>query len=187
MRQANVVVSVMMPSRQITLALLLLLSSLLVMAAPPDDMAAGIAAYNRGDVVEAMRRFQVAAEAGHAPAQARLGYILDKAEENEQAVKWYRRAAEQGDADGEHGLGQMYATGEGVKRDMTQALRWITRAAEKNHLPAITALAATYEKGAQEVAPDPERARHWYQRAADLGDKPSIQRLARAHRQGELG
>lgn len=156
-------------------------------AAPADDMALGLAAYNRGDVVEAMRWFRQAAEAGHAPAQARLGYILDQAEENAEAARWYRRAAEQGDAGGQYGLGRMYAAGEGVTRDIKQALVWITRAAEQDHLAAITALAAIHESGVNGSVPDKELARRWYERGAELGDQRSIQRLVRAYRNGELG
>ena len=41
-----------------------------------------------------------------------------------QAVKWYRLAADQGDADAQSNLGLMYANGRGVPQDHVQAHKW---------------------------------------------------------------
>ena len=46
-----------------------------------------------------------------------------------EAVKWYRRAAEQGDADGQMWLWGMYHDGEGVPKDEVEALKWVLLAA----------------------------------------------------------
>ena len=40
------------------------------------------------------------------------------------ALKWYRRAAEQGDAISQYNLGVMYGFGEGVIQDYVQAHMW---------------------------------------------------------------
>ena len=85
-----------------------------VLAGPQDDYSAGRKAYLAGDVRRAMPPLKRAADAGHAPAQSLYAYILDKAEYNEEAAQYFRRAAEQGDADGQYGLGILYAAGEGV-------------------------------------------------------------------------
>lgn len=42
-------------------------------------------------------------------------------ENRKEAVKWYRKAAEQGDADAQHNLGSMYKNGRGVSRDLVEA------------------------------------------------------------------
>ncbi len=109
--------------------------------------ARGDVAYNRGDVLDAIQWYRKAADLGDSHAQVRLGYIYDKAEENEQAVIWYRKAAENGDLAGQHGLAQMYATGEGVTRDTALALSMMEEAAEQDYVPSILVLAATYENG----------------------------------------
>ena len=44
----------------------------------------------------------------------------------EQAISWYRKAAEQGDAYGQALLGQMYAAGLGVEQSDSQAYTWFT-------------------------------------------------------------
>ena len=47
----------------------------------------------------------------------------------EQAVAWYRLAAEQGHAAAQNNLGAMYESGYGVKKDMALAREWIGKAA----------------------------------------------------------
>jgi TPR repeat protein len=45
-----------------------------------------------------------------------------------QAVAWYRKAAEGGDALGMNNLGVMYETGRGVPKDLNEALAWYGKA-----------------------------------------------------------
>ena len=122
----------------------------------------------RGDLITGMGLLRKSAEAGHAPAQARLGDILDKAEEDKEAVAWYRKAAEQGNAAGEFGLGMEYASGEGVPKDMEQAREWVLRAAEQGHQSAVETLAMAYRIGGLGLAPDAGQARIWGERAESI-------------------
>lgn len=159
-------------------------------AAPEDDFREGSEAYRTGDVVRAMALLRKPADAGHAPSQALLAYILDKAEFNEEAVAYYRKAAEQGDAEGEFGLGTMYASGEGVKRDLSEARKWITRAAEKNHASAVVTIAHAYMQGGlgiEEAERNGVAALGWIRRAADAGNVPAMETLALAYRRGTYG
>ena len=48
-----------------------------------------------------------------------------------EAVRWYRRAAEQGDADAQVNLGFMYDEGRGVPQDDVQAHKWYNLAASR--------------------------------------------------------
>ena len=50
-----------------------------------------------------------------------------------EAVRWYRKAADQGDADAQFCLGVMYYNGNGVKQDYAEAVRWYFKAAEQGH------------------------------------------------------
>jgi TPR repeat protein len=117
------------------------------------------------DLPRAMKLLENAAGQGYAPAQVRLGYLLDKAEFNEASVEWYRKAAEQGHAGGEYGLGYMYAIGEGVEKDVEQARTWIMRAAEKNHLPSVVMLAEAYKNGGLGLPQDMEQSLFWENKA----------------------
>ncbi|UCD67126.1 MAG: sel1 repeat family protein [Betaproteobacteria bacterium] len=149
--------------------------------------ARGDVAYNRGDVMDAIQWYRQAADLGDAHAQVRLGYIYDKAEENEQAVAWYRKAAEQGDPAGQQGLAAMYAAGEGVTRDIDHALSLMAEAAEQDFLPSILLLAATLERGADGVSIDRALSLKYWRQAAELGDQQAMLRISKAYRNGELG
>ena len=48
-----------------------------------------------------------------------------------EAVKWYRLAAEQGDANAQYNLGLMYDNGQGVPQDYAEAVKWYRLAAEQ--------------------------------------------------------
>lgn len=120
----------------------------LVVAGPVEDTAQGEAALREGDLITAMQLFRKAAESGHGPAQARMGDMMDASELNTEALQWYRKAADQGEPAGDHGLGRMYAEGKnGVPRDVAQALTHFQRAAQKNFAPALIALAAAHRSG----------------------------------------
>lgn len=130
-------------------------------AGPQQDTETAEKEFARGDMVAAMTLWKKAAEEGYAPAQVRLGDILDKSEEDEDAVMWYRKAAEQGSAAGEYGLGQMYAKGEGVKQDFEQGRSYVLKAAEKGYLPALIMMMNAYRYGSLGVAANPAQAAAW--------------------------
>ena len=60
------------------------------------------------------------AEAGDVRAQVQLGLAYASGDgitaDDSKAVKWFRKAAEKGDAAGEYSLGEMYLTGRGGHR-----------------------------------------------------------------------
>ena len=58
------------------------------------------------------------------------------ARDDEAAVEWFRRAADQGFADAQNNLGIMYANGRGVARDRVEAARLYSLAAEQGHAGA---------------------------------------------------
>jgi len=63
------------------------------------------------------------------------------------AVQWYRRAAEQSNAEGQHALGMMYANGRGVPRDDVEAARWFRRSADQGSPLAQHILGLMYLSG----------------------------------------
>ena len=48
-----------------------------------------------------------------------------------EAAQWYRKSAEQGDADAQCKLGLCYEDGRGVVKDMVEAEKWKDKAREK--------------------------------------------------------
>jgi len=158
-------------------------------AAPQDDYDTGRKAYLSGDVVSAMTPLKRAADAGYAPAQSLYGYILDKAEYNEEAAQYFRRAAEQGDADGQYGLGILYASGEGVARDAGAAREWLERAGNQNHGLAVVALSQAFLAGRLGFKTDPGDAAGlgWVRKAGTLDSIPALTYLAQGYRSGAFG
>ena len=55
------------------------------------------------------------------------------AKDDAEAVKWYRKAAEQNDAWAQFNLGYCYANGQGVAKDKVEAVKWYRKAAEQNY------------------------------------------------------
>lgn len=134
------------------------------LAGNEEDMDRANDLYDAQHMVDAFAIFKKLAEQNYLPAQARLGEILDYTEEDEEAAGWYIMAASQGSAAGAFGLGKMYLSGEGVKKDSAQALHWITFAAEKDDLNAVKALESAYRIGSSsgmDVPLDLKQAEFW--------------------------
>lgn len=81
---------------------------------------------------------EVPADVGDPRVEA--GRTAFLAREFENAVALWRAAAEDGVAEGQFRLGQLYLRGEGVNFDAGAAAFWWRRAAEQGHLAAIAAL-----------------------------------------------
>jgi TPR repeat protein len=64
-----------------------------------------------------------------------------------EALKWYRKAAEQGEANAQSNLGVMYHEGEGTARDYAEAVKWWRKAAEQGHADAQNNLGVMYAAG----------------------------------------
>ena len=80
------------------------------------------------------------AEAGDAASQELMGecYADDASSDGipldfAEAVKWFRKAAEQGRAKAQYNLGLMYDKGEGVPKDLVQAHVWWNIAGANGH------------------------------------------------------
>lgn len=93
-----------------------------------------------------------------------------------EAVKWYRKAAEQGLADAQFSLGDCYLEGEGVTQNMTEAVKWFRKAAEQGLADAQFALGACYQSGTG-VTQNIAEAKKWHQKAADQGNEYAIDAL----------
>lgn len=137
-------------------------------AGPEQDNELAEKEFARGDLMVSMGLWRKAALAGYAPAQARLGDILDKSEEDKEAVDWYRKSAAQGNAAGEFGLGQMYLKGEGVEKDLEKAHTYIRLAAEKNELLAVVMMMNAYRTGSLGLPLDSDKASEWEAKVVQL-------------------
>ena len=54
-------------------------------------------------------------------------------QDHKEALKWYQKAAEQGNASAQGNLGDMYEFGKGVTQDYAEALNWYRKAADQGN------------------------------------------------------
>jgi TPR repeat protein len=96
-----------------------------------------------------------------------------------EAAKWFRRAAELGNADAQVQLGLMYGGGYGVPNDDVEASKWFRKAAEQGHVRGQLGLGAGYQKG-RGVPKDEAEAAKWYRKAAEQGNAEAQLRMGLA-------
>ena len=94
---------------------------------------------------------QILAKIGNAKAQYNLGQWYCDGDhwvhkDKGLAVKWFRKAAEQGDAPAQCRLGWCYEIGEGVETNAAEAVKWYRKAAEQGHAEAKDALKGLSDK-----------------------------------------
>jgi hypothetical protein len=87
-----------------------------------------------------------------------------------EALKWYRKVAEQGDSflevDAQYRLGVMYRRGEGVSANNAKAARWFREAAEQGETRAQYSLGVMYAYG-EGVPENDAEAVKWLRRYAE--------------------
>lgn len=91
-------------------------------------------AHSYYDDVAAARLFFPLAEQRHTGAHSNMDPMYaarpDVPKDSQEAMRAWRRAAEQGDAEGQYNLGLMYDKGQGVPQDFIRAYMWYHLAAE---------------------------------------------------------
>ena len=99
------------------------------------------------------------------------------AKDDVEAVKWYRKAAEQGLADGQFFLGWMYEEGRGVAEDEVEAVKWYRKAARASR-DGEFGLGNMYAEG-RGGAKDEVEAYKWYLLAGAQGNDLAKKQIAR--------
>ena len=99
------------------------------------------------------------------------------------ALKTFRKLAEQGNTNGQNGLGVMYKKGRGVLQDYAEAVRWYRLAADQGHAGAQRNLGFMYEDG-KGVPQDYAEAVRWYRLAAEQGNSVAQFSLAIMYKKG---
>ena len=105
-----------------------------------------------------------AVEYGNLEAHFNLGFMYANGQgvpqDYAEAVKWYRKAAEQGLASAQYNLGVVYNNGQGVPQDYAEAVKWFMKAAEQGNATAQSRLGVVYSNG-KGVPQDYVQANMW--------------------------
>jgi len=128
--------------------------------------------YQDGDKVSAFNAFLELAIDGDADAQAMVGFMLENAEgceaNLEEAVEWYKKAADQGQSIAHFNLGQILHSGNAGTVDESTAFNHFMKAAHAGNLHAMFKVAQMLEYGVG-TPKSLERAATWYETAAKYG------------------
>jgi len=126
-----------------------------------------------------------AATQGDADAQLefalRWDYGIGVRRSERQAEKWYRAAAEQGNAQAQNSVGSLLQ----ARGRYDDARAWFERAAAQGLPQGVNNLAYLYDLGLG-VPQDREKALHLYEKAADGGWAESMWNLATMHALGQF-
>ncbi len=115
------------------------------------------------------------AMAGSLPASDRSHY--------EKLEASLRLKAEQGDADAQYALGDMYYRGEGIEQNPAEAAHWYRMAAEQGLAGAQFDLGDMYYHG-DGIDQNRAEAAHWYRMAAEQGQLAAQFQLGRIYSVG---
>jgi TPR repeat protein len=142
--------------------------------------------------------FEMAADGVGGYAQYRLAEVYERGElglvtDEEEALKWHRKAAEDDEQQKEAHIAQWrlgfaYERGElGLVTDEEEALKWHRKAAEGGLAEAQRRLGWAYERGEIGVAINFDTALIYFREAAEGGNAEAQRRFGAAHHFGEFG
>jgi TPR repeat protein len=117
---------------------------------------------------------------GNQYAQTALGSFHELLEDHGEAMQWFRKAAEQGDADAQSLLGTYYEGGDFVPQDYGQAAQWYRKAAIQGNANGQYNFGDLYAQG-HGVPQDMGQAVRWFRKAATQGHVGAQGRLASAY------
>ena len=136
-----------------------------------------------------LERLIIKAEKGDPAAQNNLGYNIQYgtpglAADEEKAVYWYRRAAEQKYPTAMYSLAVCLEYGYGLKPNPKKAFAGYMKAAEENDSDAQFSVAIAYQCGKGVDKIDSKAAVAWYNTAALSGHPGALNNLGLLYRQG---
>ncbi len=100
-----------------------------------------------------------------------------------ESAKWYRKAADQGNSNGQNNLGYLYNNGLGVQKDYVEAAKWYRKAADQGQINALFNIGYMYRNGLG-VAQDDSEAIKWYHKAAEKQNSAAQNSLGFAYQFG---
>jgi len=113
-----------------------------------------------------------------------LALWLNMANADAPSFEEVQRAAEQGDSVSQFNLGWMYANGESVPLNHTQAFKWFRLAAEQGNADAQFTLGVMYAEG-EGVPENDAEAVKWFRLAAEQGNVDAHAMLGAMYFMGE--
>lgn len=132
--------------------------------------------FDKGDYSGALKCYNQLAENGEPAIHYLIGRCYMSLGNIDEAVIWYKKAAELGNASAQEILGDLYFSGEYMEEDVFEAVKWIRKAAENGMPSSQNTLGMLYYVG-NGVELDYEQAFRWLQSALNNGIDDDYLRL----------
>jgi TPR repeat protein len=113
-----------------------------------------------------------------------LGFILWLVWPN--SIEHLEQSANEGNADAQDRLGNLYDEGKGITKDYAKAAYWFQKAADQGNADAQDMLAGLYQNG-DGVDQQDDQAASWYEKAAVQGNADAEEQLGYLYYQGDGG
>ena len=113
----------------------------------------------------------------------RKGEEFNKKKNYTEAMRWYRMAADRGNAQAQVAIGNLYGEGQGVPQDYGEAMRWFRLAANQGNSEAQNDVGFFYLSG-WSVPIDFAEAMRWLRKAADQGNEVAERNIGMIYLQG---
>lgn len=139
-----------------------------------DSYDEGLKLYQKRKFEKAFEYLLTAAKCDNIQAQYGIASMYQEGQgtdvNEEEALKWYRKAGLRGHMRAQFECGLIYELGKGTERDEQEALRWFLRAAKRGHVDSQYLCGLLYM---DEEFPesDPEKGRYWLELAAEQGSE----------------
>ena len=158
------------------LAAIIVLSFAFAGTASADALNDAMAEYEAANYKAALAGFKPLAEQGNATAQTYMGILLNGggsygiARDRKEALKWFTKAVEQGDAEGQFKFGNFYTMEyPETKENLEESVKWYTKAAEQGHAEAQWHLGLAYYIRDPLIPQDYNEAVKWLRKSAEQG------------------
>jgi TPR repeat protein len=153
---------------KLLLPIILLLSSTYVCAENFSDTLTkkGMEAYRSGDIKEAVKWLELAAEEENIAAMVELAFIYHSEKNYKSALKWAYAGAEYNDSEAFWFIGVMHEMSQGVKKDLDEALKWYFLSSSVGKVESAYSIGKIYQS---DIKQDYQTAIKWFKIAAEKG------------------
>ena len=135
------------------------------------------------DYLKACKKMLKLSDENYTPAQIFIGDYYWKKNDIQNYEYWYKKAAVNGDSTAQFALGLNYYRGNGLEKNYTDAIYWLTKVAERGNVEAKHYLWDCYSsKGTQR---DTVKAIYWLTKIAECGDTSVQRRLGDFYAKGQ--
>lgn len=134
----------------------------------------------------ALEEYRMAANGGYVPAYNLIGSIYYSKENYKRAWKWYLKAAEANDSEGQYYVGLFYQKGIYVQKDIHMAVKYFKKSLEKNNINALVALVDVYTIHENEIQEDLEKVIMFLTTAAEGKNTKAQYKLAEIYQNGNI-